>query len=99
MYIDQCIEGIHRLQNSKCSMPINLGCERTISINDLALLIAKIAGKTITIKNIPGPLGVAARTSDNTVIKQLLNWEPIDNLEYGLKKTYDWITNQIKGNM
>jgi nucleoside-diphosphate-sugar epimerase len=99
MYIDQCIEGIHRLQNSKCSMPINLGCERTISINDLALLIAKIAGKTITIKNIPGPLGVAARTSDNTVIKQLLNWEPIDNLEYGLKKTYDWITNQMKGNM
>lgn len=98
MYVDQCIQGIHRIQNSSYSMPINLGSERTISINDLALLIANIARKIITIKNISGPQGVFARTSNNTLIRQLLNWEPADTLEYGLTETYNWISQQIERN-
>ena len=99
MYIDQCMEGIHRLQNSDYSLPVNLGSARSISIVELAKLIAKLANKEISIKYIAGPVGVNARTSDNTLIKQLLQWEPIDNLEHGLEQTYHWINQQIKGNV
>lgn len=96
LYIDQCIEGIHRIQNSDCDRPLNLGSDRMISINNLCLLIAKIAGKNITIHNIDGPTGVAGRNSDNRLIQKTIGWSPQDNLEYGLKETYDWISQNIQ---
>jgi nucleoside-diphosphate-sugar epimerase len=95
MYIDDCIEGIHRLMASDYSQPINIGSDRMISINDLVQLISKIANKPVHINNIPGPVGVMGRTSDNTLIKQLLNWAPPDSLEIGLEKTYRWIESQL----
>jgi nucleoside-diphosphate-sugar epimerase len=97
MYIDECIEGIHKMMACASQMPINLGSDRMISINDLVLLIAKIAGKDIKIKNIPGPQGVMGRNSDNNLIKGLIGgWAPADTLEYGLKQTYNWIKSQKK---
>ena len=81
--------------NSDHSGPINLGSDRKISINDLALLIAKLNNKSITIKNISGPVGVNGRNSDNTLIKQLIGWAPENNLEYGLQQTYNWILTQL----
>lgn len=95
LYIDECIEGIHRIMNSDCKVPVNLGSERMISINDLVMLIAEIAGKKVTIKNIPGPRGVMGRNSDNKLIKETIGWSPDEDLEYGLKQTYEWISNQI----
>lgn len=96
LYIDECIEGIHKIMNSDCNQPLNLGSERMISINDLVMLIADIANKDIAIDNVPGPIGVMGRNSDNTLIKEKINWAPKDNLEYGIKQTYTWITNELK---
>ena len=96
LFIEECIEGIHRIMESDCDFPINLGSERMISINDLALLVARIAGKDIAIKNIPGPMGVMGRNSHNKLIKETIGWAPGDNLEYGLEKTYAWISEQLK---
>lgn len=96
LYIDECIEGIHRLMSSSYDQPLNIGSSRMISIRDLALTIAELAGKNITIRNIPGPLGVQGRVSDNTLIQEVLGWQPPDNLEQGLKITYDWILEQIR---
>lgn len=95
LYIDECIEGINRIMASDYDKPLNLGSERMISINDLVLLIAHLAGKQVTIKNIDGPLGVMGRNSDNNLIKEVLGWAPRDTLEYGLNKTYDWIDAQL----
>jgi nucleoside-diphosphate-sugar epimerase len=95
LYIDECIEGIHHLMKSNISQPINLGSERMISINDLVKLIAKIADKEIKINNIDGPMGVMGRNSHNKLIKELLDWEPADTLEYGLEQTYSWIKGQL----
>ena len=95
MYIDDCIEGIHRLMASDYSQPINIGSDRMISINDLVQLISKIANKPVSIANIPGPVGVMGRTSDNTLIRQVLDWAPPDSLEIGLEKTYQWIRSQL----
>jgi len=96
LYIDECIEGIHRIMESSCEFPLNLGSERMISINDLALLIAKLTYKTILIKNVDGPRGVMGRTSHNNLIQETIGWTPGDNLEYGLNKTYDWIESQCR---
>lgn len=99
LYIDECIDGIHRIMESDYDKPINLGSERMISINELALLIASLINKKVTIKNIPGPLGVMGRCSDNKLLEQVTSWKPVENLESGIVKTYNWINNQIgKGN-
>ncbi len=52
-----------------------------ISINDFAKMIIDIFGKKLTIKNIPGPLWLNGRNSDNKLIKEfseilLLNIHP-----------------------
>jgi nucleoside-diphosphate-sugar epimerase len=95
LYIDECIEGIHRIMNSDYDKPVNLGSERMISINDLVLLIANLTNKNVTVKNIDGPMGVMGRTSDNRLIEQVTGWKPHEDLENGLTKTYQWISKQI----
>lgn len=91
LYIDECIEGIHKIQESNFAMPLNLGSDRMVSINELVQLISNIAKKTIEIKNIEGPKGVMGRNSHNKLIKETIGWCPQNNLEYGLQKTYEWI--------
>jgi len=99
LFIDECITGIQKIMESNCEEPVNLGSTRMISINDLVLLIARIADKTVLIKNIPGPMGVMGRNSDNTMIRALVGWAPDEDLEYGLKITYDWIQEQINNHV
>jgi len=95
LYIDECIEGIHRIMASDCTFPLNLGSERMISINQLAFLIAKLAGKNVSIRNVDGPMGVMGRNSHNKLIKETIGWAPGDLLEQGLIETYAWIESQI----
>jgi nucleoside-diphosphate-sugar epimerase len=95
LYIDECLEGINKIVESDIDFPINLGSERMISINNLALLIGALTNKSININNIPGPLGVMGRNSDNTLINATLGWQPADNLEHGLIETYKWIFERI----
>jgi len=65
------------------------------SPNRLAELIMQIAGKRLTIRHIPGPLGVRGRNSDNTLLRQVLGWEPQISLEEGLRRTYTWIEGNV----
>jgi nucleoside-diphosphate-sugar epimerase len=97
LFIEDCIEGIQRIMASNIPEPLNLGSARMISINDLTKLIASLTKKDVTIENVSGPQGVMGRNSDNTKIQQLIGWQPKDNLEYGLEKTYAWIEEQLKG--
>jgi nucleoside-diphosphate-sugar epimerase len=75
--------------------PLNLGQDRMVSINQLADMVARIAGISITKKHIAGPQGVRGRNSDNTLLRQVLGWEPEISLEEGLKRTYEWIEDQL----
>ncbi|MEE9368098.1 MAG: NAD-dependent epimerase/dehydratase family protein [Pontiella sp.] len=96
LYIDDCIEGVRRLMASEFSEPINIGSDEMISINDLALMAAEIAGKKITINHIPGPTGVRGRNSENSLIKEKLNWAPEKLLLEGMEQTFSWILDQMK---
>jgi GDP-D-mannose 3', 5'-epimerase len=96
LYIDECLEAVRRLMESKVSGPINIGSDELISINGLALMAADIAGKKITIRNIDGPLGVRGRCSDNTLIRNALGWGPSRPLREGMEKAYAWIDKQVR---
>ena len=94
-YIDDCVEGIYRLMRSEFHGPLNLGQDRMISINQLADIIAKIADIRISKRHINGPQGVRGRNSDNTLLREVLGWEPQISLEEGLKRTYEWIEGNV----
>ena len=95
-YIDDCIEGIYRLMHSECHDPLNLGQDRLISINELVDIVARTAGKHIRKRyDMTKPQGVRGRNSDNTKLRQVLNWEPQITLEDGLERTYSWIHDQL----
>jgi GDP-D-mannose 3',5'-epimerase len=95
LYIDECIEAVRRLMESEFPGPVNIGSEEMVTINQMAGMIMEIAGKKITIKNVPGPTGVRGRNSDNRLLRKELNWEPTMSLYDGLKKTYPWIEGQL----
>ena len=95
-YVDDCVEGLWRLMQSDYAEPLNIGSDRLISMNDLARLIADIAGVSLDIRHIDGPQGVRGRNSDNTLIRQVLGWEPSTPLEDGLAITYQWIEEQVR---
>ncbi len=98
-YIDDCVEGIHRLMKSDHFEPLNLGQDRMLSINDLVDIVANIAGKKIAKRyDLTKPQGVRGRNSDNTRLRQVLDWEPAVSLEAGLGKTYAWIAGELQKN-
>jgi len=94
-YIDDCVLGIYKLMQSSFDEPLNLGQDRMISINQLAGMIAGIAGVDVRLKHVPGPQGVRGRNSDNSLLRQVLNWEPEISLEDGLARTYAWIEARV----
>jgi nucleoside-diphosphate-sugar epimerase len=96
LYIDECLEGVRRLMSSDFTGPVNIGSDEMVSINGLAKLAMGIAGKKLSIRNVPGPLGVRGRNSDNRLIREKLGWAPSASLKAGLEKTYPWILAQVK---
>jgi GDP-D-mannose 3',5'-epimerase len=95
-YIEDCVEGLHRLMRSDFHEPLNLGQDRMVTINELADIIAAIAGMEIEKQHIDGPQGVRGRNSDNTKLREVLGWEPQISLEKGLDVTYRWIEQQVR---
>ena len=96
LYIDECVEAVRRLMESDVIDVINIGSDEMISINDLARMALDLAGKqNIELENIEGPVGVMGRCSDNNLIEEKLGWRPSEPLVEGMKKTLDWIAEQM----
>lgn len=97
MYIDDCIKGINDIMYSNIEEPLNLGSTEMVSINGLVDIVEEIAGYKLERKYDPdAPKGVRGRNSENTLIRKYLGWEPSIPLRKGMKKTYDWISIQLK---
>jgi nucleoside-diphosphate-sugar epimerase len=95
-YIDDLLEGVYRLMQSDHHEPINIGRDRMVTINELADIVAEIAGVEIVKKHVEGPQGVRGRNSDNSRLREVLDWEPQITLEEGLAETYAWIEDQVQ---
>lgn len=97
LYIDECLDAVRRLMNSSTFRgPVNIGSEEMVTINEMAQMIMEIAGKRLSVKHIPGPIGVRGRNSDNHLIREQLGWAPSQKLHVGLEKTYPWIEAQVR---
>jgi nucleoside-diphosphate-sugar epimerase len=95
LYIDECIEATRRMMESDFQGPVNIGSEEMVTINQLVDTAAKVAGKTVEKNHIDGPLGVRGRNSNNDLIREKLGWDYSQTLEEGIRKTYNWISEQI----
>jgi GDP-D-mannose 3',5'-epimerase len=100
MYIDDCVNGIIKLFMSDFSLPINLGSSEMVTINEMVSIVETIAEIKLNRNyDLSAPKGVRGRNSDNTLIKQILDWEPSITLKEGLSKTYAWIYDQVKSSI
>ena len=97
LYIDDCIEGTLRLFESDYPEPVNIGSDEQVSINQVIEIIENISGikKLERIYQMDKPKGVRGRSSNNDLVKKILNWSYKIELKDGLKKTYDWMNNEI----
>jgi GDP-D-mannose 3',5'-epimerase len=97
MYIDDCIKGIQDIMYSSIIEPINLGSSEMVSINQLVEIVEEIADYNMERKyDLDAPKGVRGRNSENTLIRKYLGWEPSIPLRKGMKKTYDWIKDEME---
>ena len=63
---------------------------------ELVDIVAGSAGKSIRKRyDLTKPQGVRGRNSDNTRLRQVLQWEPTTSLEEGLEETYRWIQGEL----
>jgi nucleoside-diphosphate-sugar epimerase len=95
-YIDDCVTGLYKVMRSDCCEPLNLGQDRMVSINELADIIANIAGVQVKKKHVSGPQGVSNCNANNARLKEVLRWEPQIALEEGLRRTFLWIEKQVR---
>jgi GDP-D-mannose 3',5'-epimerase len=99
MYIDDCVLGIDMIMHCEAlnATPVNLGSNELISINDLVSHIERVAGVSLERQyDLDAPKGVAGRNSDNTFIKEMLDWEPSTPFSKGIAQTYAWIDQQYQ---
>lgn len=97
LYIEDCLDATIRLtRSSSFAGPVNIGSEEMVTIDGLAQIVMKVAGKTLDIHHVPGPLGVRGRNSHNDLIREKLDWEPRVKLELGIAQTYPWIARQVE---
>jgi GDP-D-mannose 3',5'-epimerase len=96
MYIDDCLKGIDLITKSSWVEPINLGSAELVSINQLVSIVEKIAGVTLERNyDLDAPQGVRGRNSDNSLIREVFDWEPDTSLVQGMEETYSWIHDQM----
>jgi nucleoside-diphosphate-sugar epimerase len=96
MYIDDCLYGTQAIMASEITDAINLGSSEMVSINQLVDIVEGIAGVKLDRRyDLDAPKGVRGRNSDNTLIHDLLGWEPSISLREGLAKTYAWIFDEM----
>ncbi len=96
LYVDDAVEAVLLLTASDFARPVNIGSERGVTINALIDIVEAAAGTTLQRRYLPdAPTGVRARNSDNSLIRDVLGWEPRTSLEEGLAATYEWVLNQV----
>ncbi len=97
LYIDDCIEGIHRIAQCDYPAPLNLGSEERVTIDELVDLVGEVAGKAVLKRHrLDAPQGVRGRNSDNSRMSLVLGWQPTRTLKDGLVPTYAWIEARVR---
>jgi dTDP-glucose 4,6-dehydratase len=90
-YVDDLVEGIHRLLLSNYTQPVNIGNPNEISLKHFAEEVLKLTGSTVKVTYKPLPIDDPKQRQPNiTKAKTILGWEPKVDRSEGLKKTLDY---------
>ncbi len=96
MFIDDCVEGTLLLVESDVVDPLNVGSAEVVTINEMVDIVCEIAGVTLHRRHdLSAPQGVRGRSSDNTLIRKELGWEPTTRLRDGLERTFAWVHDRV----
>ncbi len=96
MYIDDCLYGTQMMMERSIAGPLNIGSNELVTINQLVDIVEEIAGIQLERRyNLKAPKGVNGRNSDNTLIQEIMGWQPPTSLRVGMEKTYRWIYDQM----
>ena len=106
MYVDDCVEGIRRLMSlgpvtradgsHPAVGPVNLGSSEMVTVDQMTDIVIGLSGKTLTKVHVPGEQGVRGRSSDNSLLRSLIDWEPSISLAEGLAKTWPWVRDEVE---
>lgn len=92
-YIEDVVEANKRLLNNKRTdgKVLNVGSGNRISVNDLIENLRQITGSTSKVINICNQQGDAENTlADINLANKLIDYEPLFDINNGLKKFVDW---------
>jgi GDP-D-mannose 3', 5'-epimerase len=95
VYVDDLVEGIFMLTQSELEVPANIGIEESVTVDELASMIAGIAGKALQFEHVEGPRGVRSRNFSHARMRSL-GWQPRHSLLQGLERTYPWVAEQVR---
>ena len=95
-YVDDLINGMILLMDSKYQKPLNIGNPNEFSINELACLIRDLINKNLDFeyKKLPED-DPKQRKPDIFLAKKILNWEPKIEIKEGLVKTIEWFRKNL----
>lgn len=94
-YVDDMIDGIHRLTHSELEGPTNVGSSEYVSVLELVETVMSVAGKKLEITWVDGPVGVRSRNFSHARIESL-GWQTRRSLRAGIEMTYPWIEKQVR---
>jgi len=96
-FIEDLFTAASMLMESDVTGAFNVGSNEPHTVNEIADMLIKISGKTITKKNLLNEAkSVDVRLTDTSKIKNAIGWEHKTKLEDGLRMTYNWIKGEMK---
>jgi dTDP-glucose 4,6-dehydratase len=94
-YVDDLVNGIVALIDSRVTGPINLGNPSEYTVRQLAELVLEITGSTSSLEFHPLPTDDPTRRKpDISRASTLLKWAPETDVLTGLKRTIDWFSRR-----
>jgi GDP-D-mannose 3',5'-epimerase len=94
-YVDDMVDGIYRLVQSELEGPVNIGAPEYVTVDELAQTVAAVAGKSICIEHVEGPVGVRSRNFSHRRIESI-GWSARYSLAEGIARTYPWVREQVR---
>ena len=96
-FVSDMVEGLYKMMNSNgFTGPVNLGNPNEMSILELAKKIIELSGNKSEIVNKELPQDDPVRRQpDISLAKEKLNWQPVVQLDDGLKKTIEYFKSVI----
>jgi nucleoside-diphosphate-sugar epimerase len=95
IYVEDLVGGVVRLMQSDLDRPANIGSPEYVTVQQLVDTVIAISNKRLRVQYVPGPVGVQSRNFSHARMYGL-GWRPQTSLRDGLRRTYDWIEQQVR---